>query len=234
MEKESWQRFPTNALAGASQADLEAFVAGLTPGAPVIIMLEGVQWGPRAGETLAAIPAGVELRFLCIRGTLVGDPGLAALANSPALGSVRTLLLERCGLTDATTPALFSARPLPKLTGLHLGNRQGIPAGPLNHLTDLTALTLANSTALPSLQELDLWNTSVGDAGWEAIANSPNLAKLQSAYAWGTGLTAECAQKIKGTSYQRLIATSSSGPPLSKCWYHTDYDERTISWTEDA
>ena len=197
------------------------------------IVLEGLQWELRTGETLAAIPEEIDVRFLCIRGTDLGIPCWTALARSPVMRSVQTLCLESCGLTDAATTLLFNSQPLPKLKSLHLCNREGIPAGRLNRLTDQTALTLANSTMLPNLHELDLWNTAVGDLGWDAIANSPHLAKLDSAYAWGTQLTAACAQKIKLESHLRRINTPRRDPPLSMCWYHTDYDERTITWTED-
>jgi len=228
MAEVSWQRFEEG-----TEADLEAFIHQLEPDRPALIHLKGMQWSPRTGEILASMKPGAPLQHLSIRGAPLRFTGLKALARCPALSSLETLALERCGMCDALAEDFLWAHPFPKLRGLYLCNRDGIETGPLNDLCDLTATVLSLSHRLANLRELDLWNTEVGDWGWESIINSPRLAKLESVYTWNTKLTKEGAQKIKAVLFARRQAPVPPDPPLPTCWLHTDYDERNYSWTDE-
>ena len=213
-----------------TEADLEQFVAKAPPGRPIRLSLAGEAWGPRAGEIIAFARSGLDLRAVFVRGAPLGDDGLGALAGSPALASVRTLGVERCGLTDQGVRWLAQSPHVNGLRELYLCNREGLETGPLNQIGDAGAVALAASPSLGQLETLDLWNTGVGDAGLEALVASAHLPRLSSLTAWKTCLTREGLSRVKAAAakaYERRQVTLAGA---RYCWVHSDYDERLITY----
>jgi Leucine Rich repeat len=224
-QDDPWLRFEAGTL-----ADLELFLNGALGDHPVRVILAGEHWGPEACRILAAAPAGIDLRFVSLRGALIGDAGIEVLANARVLESLRSLGIERCGLTDRGVQALAKSPYLSKLSGLFLCNRAGIETGPLNQIGDDGAVALAASPCLGRLEKLDLWNTHVGDQGLEAIVVSPQLARLSSLTAWETRLTQEGARRIKALAIERWERGRNLTSPPPYCSIFTDYDERIITY----
>jgi hypothetical protein len=220
-----WLRFD-----GATQAGLEAFLSRAPSDRPVRVVLAGNQWGPATCRFLAAVPAGIDLRAVYLRGTLIGDQGIELLAGLPVLDSVRSLGIERCALTDRGIRALAKSAHVSELRELYLCNRAGIESGLLNQIGDDGAAALADSPNLSQLEKLDLWNTQVSDRGLEAIVASPYLVRLSSLTAWETRLTMEGAYRIKALAKERWERSRKLTAAAVYCWILTDYDDRTITY----
>lgn len=101
-------------------------------------------------EPLAGATHLRHLRILRLDRTMLGDAGVVALAAAPHLGSVRVLTL---GEMDS--------------------------GGITRHLTDVAAQALARSPFLTQLEELDLANQRIGDAGLADLVDSPNVRNLR-------------------------------------------------------
>jgi hypothetical protein len=220
-----WLRFEQG-----TEADLEIFLAGVLLGHPIRLILTGDHWGPRACRIIAALRPGIDLRYVALRGTPIGDYGLESLINSTALASVRSLGVERCGLTDLGIQVLTKSPHLGHLRGLYLCNREGIATGIPNDISDVGAMAVAASLHLGNLEDLDLWNTSVGDQGLEALVASPYLAQLASVTAWGTRLTREGADRVKAVAQETWERREEHTRRITPCSVYTDYDERTIRY----
>jgi uncharacterized protein (TIGR02996 family) len=108
------------------------------------------------------------VRTLDLEKNDLGDVDLEALAGSPHLGELATLLLWHNQVGDPGLLALLQAS-LPRLTRLDLSS---------NLITDLGAGALARSPLLALLNMLDLTANQVTDAGALALAGSPRAAKL--------------------------------------------------------
>jgi hypothetical protein len=213
---------------------LEGFAAALVPGSPISIVLSGEHWGPKTGDIIASLKSGLELDFLSVRGAVIGDQGMMALVKCPALSSIRYLGLERCGVTNTGVDLLLRSGPFGRLKNLSLCNREGIETGPLNTIDDVGAIALASSRELPVLEEIELWKTEVGDSGFTAIANSTWLPELATVYAWGTKLTRAGANLIKDIAAEKSRARQAAGiKPFRWTSYHTDFDDRVISWSDE-
>jgi hypothetical protein len=221
----AWLRFE-----GGTEAELDTFLARARGDRPVRVILEGQTWGPRACEIVAVARSDLELRVVFVRGASIGDEGVAALASSAALASVRSLAIERCGLTDLGVRLLAQSPHVSALRELYLGNRQGIETGVLNKISDDGGLALAGSPNLGRLETLDLAYTGVGDASLEALAASLHLSQLSSVNAWGTRLTREGTRHAKALAEERWQHARDSGEPVVHFWMHTDYDERIITY----
>ena len=217
-----------------ANADLERFLSGLQPKHPLRVILEGEHWDAEAGRLLASAPAGMNFRFLSVRGAPFGDEGIALLAAAPMLASVQTLCLERCGITDAGVAQLAASPYVRELRQLFLCNRAGVETGFPNTIGESGALALAMSPNLGRLEELDLWNTSVGDRGVETLIASPNLWRLSQLTVWATRLTEEGANRAKALVMEQWERTRDSARPRTICSIHTDYDERSISYSDDG
>ena len=223
----SWLRFERGA-----EADLEQFLAEAPAGRPIRLHLAGEAWGSRACELIAFSRAGLDLRVIFLRGAPLGDGALGALVASPALASVRSLGIERCGLTDQGVTWLAQSPHVSGLRELYLCNREGIETGPLNEIGDAGALALASSPHLGQLETLDLWNTGVGDAGLEALVASAHLPRLSSLTAWKTRLTQAGLIRVKAAAARQWERRKATAPGAPLCWIYTDYDERIITWSE--
>lgn len=222
-----WQVFPRR----PGDDDLLGFAAELVPGRPIRIVLGGERWGLEACDVIGRLKPDLDLDFISFRGFAIGDVGIETLVKSAALGSVRYLALERCGITDAGVQDLVQSRAFGRLKNLSLCNRGGIETGPLNIIGDAGAIALATCPNLPVLAEIDLWNTEVGDRGFEAISR---LTELETVYAWGTKLTASGAKRIKDRAAENSRVRDAAGlRPFRWTSYHTDFDDRLISWSEE-
>jgi hypothetical protein len=228
-EMAKWQVFPRR----PGDDDLEGFVAELVPAQKIRIVLGGERRGSEAWDVIASLKAGLDLNFLSVRGAVIGDQGMMALVKCPALSSIRYLGLERCGITNMGVRLLLQSGPFDNLKNLSLCNRDGIESGPPNSIDDTGAITLASSRVLPVLEDLDLWNTEIGDRGFTAIAVSEWLPELDSVHAWGTKLTAVGADLIKDIAAKKSRARQAAGlKPFRWTCYHTDFDNRVISWSD--
>jgi hypothetical protein len=220
-----WLSFENGTL-----ADLELFLSAALADYPIRVLLNGEDWGLTACQILAATPPGIDLRVLFLRGTLLGDGGIQVLASAKVLESVRSLAIERCGLTDLGVQALANSPYLSQLGELYLCNRHGVETGPLNQIGDPGAMALAASPNLGQLDKLDLWNTQVGDRGLEAIVLSPRLARLSSLTAWETRLTPQGARRLKTLVKERWENRQKLVSAPAYCWIFTDYDQRIITY----
>jgi hypothetical protein len=221
----AWLRFEQGA-----EADLERFLAEAPADRPIRIVLEGGAWGPRACELIAFARPGLDLRVLFLRGAPLGDSALGTLAGSPALASVRSLGVERCGMTDLGLRWLAQSPHVSGLRELYLCNREGIETGPLNEIGEAGALALAASPNLGALETLDLWNTGVGDAGLEAIVASTHLPRLSKLTAWKTRLTREGLARVKAAAAEAWERRKAAAEGAPYCWINSDYDERVITY----
>lgn len=219
-----WLRFESG-----EEAELEAFVKSADAQHPVRVVLRGEQWGMRACEILAGSCPEIDLRVVYLRGTCIGDAGIDILTSSAVLKSVRSLGIERCGLSNRGVERLAQCPSLHNLRELYLCNRTGIETGRLNEIEDGGAIALAASVQLSQLETLDLWNTSVGNQGLEAIISSPYLGRLSSVIAWETQLTQEGSYRIKAMAEARRQGEPGNAGGRMSCWIHTDYDERAIT-----
>jgi len=220
-----WLRFESG-----EEADLAAFLKGADAEHPVRVVLRGEQWGTRACEILAGACPEIDLRVMYLRGTCIGDAGIDILTSSAVLKSVRSLGVERCGLSNRGVECLAQCPSLHNLRELYLCNRVGIETGRLNEIGDGGAIALAASVHLSYLETLDLWHTSVGNQGLEAIVSSPYLAQLSSVIAWETQLTQEGSYRIKAMAKERRQREPGNAGGRMSCYIHTDYDERVITY----
>jgi uncharacterized protein (TIGR02996 family) len=158
----------------------------------------------------------------------VGDR-TAALAASPLLFRLRSLLIVNQRLDDAATRALAASSHVVNLTFLDLGgNRltaegaQALAASP--HLRRLMRLNLggnmlgaagvaalARSPRLPGLVQLDLSRNGVGDAGTVALAGASSLAGLGVLYLQSNGIGEEGALALAASPYLRDLQEINLG-----------------------
>ncbi len=117
----AWLRFESG-----TEAELETFLARARGNRSVRVILQGQTSGPRACEIVAFARLDLDLRVVFVRGASIGDEGAAAFANSAALACVRSLAIERCGLTDLGGRLLDQSPHVSALRELYLGNRQGL------------------------------------------------------------------------------------------------------------
>jgi uncharacterized protein (TIGR02996 family) len=120
----------------------------------------------------ARVLAGVPFRCLVhldLGANEIGDPGLAALAASPGLRSLRVLRLGATDLGPEGVEALAGSPYLGDLEKLSLG---------ANELNDPAVARLARAPLLSSLDGLDLRYNGFGDEGARALAASPYLRDL--------------------------------------------------------
>lgn len=220
-----WLRFESG-----EEADLETFLTSANAEHPVRVVLSGEQWGTRACEIVAGSCPEIDLRVVSLRGTCIGDAGINILASSTVLRSVRSLGVERCGLSSRGVERLAQCPSLHNLRELYLCNRAGIETGRLNEIGDEGAIAIATSPHLSHLETLDLWHTSVGDQGFEAIATSPSLSRLSSVIAWETQLTQAGAHRIKAIAEEKRQREPGNAGGRRSCCIHTDYDERVITY----
>jgi uncharacterized protein (TIGR02996 family) len=107
--------------------------------------------------------------------TAIGDAGAAALAASPHLGRLHTLILSDTGIGPAGMRALAMSPLLGRLRTLEL---TGFDCTVGNSIGDAGARALAEAPAAAGLTRLLLVTADFADAGAEALAASPYLSGL--------------------------------------------------------
>ena len=133
---------------------------GLTPGD--FAWVEGVTVSglSTAGALyLASLPWLRALTTLELRGD-VGDEGAAALAESPHVANLRTLLLRNDGIGDRGAAALAQSPTLLRLSALSLA---------FNLIRESGARALAASPHLAHLRQLNLEGNRIGHVGLPAL-----------------------------------------------------------------
>jgi uncharacterized protein (TIGR02996 family) len=121
------------------------------------VTVSGVD-GPAAGR-LAESPCLAALATLELRGP-IGDEGAAALAASPHLRNLRTLLLRSTRIGDRGAAALARSATLVSLSALSLA---------FNQVRDEGAQALAASPHLAHLRQLNLEGNDIGHRGLPAL-----------------------------------------------------------------
>jgi uncharacterized protein (TIGR02996 family) len=127
-------------------------------------------WGVKAAHVKELVATGILGRLvnLSLHGKL-GEKGVRALAEAPALASIRKLNLAGCGLGDAGVAALVAS---PYLACTQLTLRE-------NQITDEGAQALADAPALASCRALFLARNELGDDAVRALAGSSYLSGLE-------------------------------------------------------
>jgi hypothetical protein len=219
----------------ADEAALREFLNGPAPDRPIGISFGGDQWGLEACRLLAAARPEFEFHNISFRGTGIGWEGLTALVESPVFASVRSLAAEQSGVANAGVAALAASSYVGNLKKLYLCNRTGVMTGSRNRIDDSTGLYLSTAPYLAALEELDLWNTDVGDEGLLSLFSPPGLPRLSTVTAWETRLTADGAERVKAAARQRWEETHAATGLIVWCAVHTDYDPRSANpWSEEG
>jgi hypothetical protein len=137
-----------------------------------------VALAPGSIAALAASPVLAAVKTLVLRGTPLGEDGAAALAASPRLQQLVCLDLRQS--IGQELGAFVEALALPNLRSLILGGRALHPD---------VMRTIASSSALSELVELDLAGGDIGDEGLAALAEATNLRALRRLSLRGNGIT---------------------------------------------
>jgi uncharacterized protein (TIGR02996 family) len=119
---------------------------------------------------LVNLPLLAQVREIVICSGEFGDGGLNVLLRSPYLHQVQSLDLSFCGLSDGGVRLLASLATLPRLRRLFLNDNQRI--------TSVGISSLACSSRLSRLQELDISANGIDGTGIERLANSTAVFRL--------------------------------------------------------
>jgi uncharacterized protein (TIGR02996 family) len=136
--------------------------------------LDLVGCGLTADGMRAIVAAGWSLVRLVCAGTHyvdddLGEPGVRALAEAPALASLQELVLESAGLDDAALRALAGS---PHLRSLQMLSIYGNPA-----ITDDGIVMLADSAVIASLRWLNVTATSITDVGLATLPDHVEVVR---------------------------------------------------------
>jgi uncharacterized protein (TIGR02996 family) len=122
-----------------------------------------------SGAALAESPLLLPLRSLLIVNQRLDDAAAQALAASPFLANLTLLNLDNNRITQSGAPALAASSHLKRLIRLQLGG---------NMLGEGGASALAEALSLPGLAVLYLSRNYIGNAGAAALAAASPLAGL--------------------------------------------------------
>jgi uncharacterized protein (TIGR02996 family) len=154
---------------------------------------------------------------------------VAALAASPLLTALRSLLLGNQSVDDDASRALAASAHLANLTLLNLDNNQITRSGARElaaspHLQRLVrlqlagnmlgqegAVVLAAALSLPSLAVLDLPRNGIGNAGTVALAGAARLAGLNALHLQSNGIGEEGARALAHSPYLGDLQVLSLG-----------------------
>jgi uncharacterized protein (TIGR02996 family) len=159
--------------------------------------------GPDVAHALATATHLRRLTELNLDDARIGPEGAAALAGAAHLGSLVRLILQTNQLGDEGVQVLARAPYLDRLRMLWLGHN-GLSANGIR--------SLAGSPCWDRLTELSLQD-SVGDAGMEALADSPSLSALT---LWDCGFGIEGLRHLASKSFPRLERLDLRLNPLSE------------------
>jgi uncharacterized protein (TIGR02996 family) len=152
-------------------------------------------FGSAGTRALASSPALSGLEHLDLSGT---SPDVAALAASPFLTRLSSLVLDRCRVGDGGAAALAASPFLKRLSCLGLREAE---------VRDEGAQALAASDGLAGLAVLDLGdNGYIGPEGARALAASPRLAGLRALGLARTGLDGPAAQALAASPHLNNLA----------------------------
>jgi uncharacterized protein (TIGR02996 family) len=192
--------------------------------------------GP-AGVRALTSASGFELAALHLKEHGLGDEGVRALADWPALRCLHTLRLPKNRIGDEGARALANSPHLARLYHLDLGDNAIGDAGLVAlaespFLRQLRSLdlgsnavgargvqALAASEGVRHLRELDLGSNPVGDAGAVALARSAHLPALQTLWLGG------CGVGVAGG--QALAHSENLGDVIFLLLFHNPLDEAT-------
>lgn len=125
--------------------------------------------------TAAIRPA---LRTLCLAGyidTDFDDRAAEVLADSPSIAGLEELQLWNCNLRTAGARAIARSPHLAALRSLALGGGHGHTQ---NEIGAEGCAALAETSALPRLESIELGFNHVGDSGWRCFVDSGKLVRL--------------------------------------------------------
>jgi uncharacterized protein (TIGR02996 family) len=129
---------------------------------------------------LTRLPALARVACLDLCGNRLGNAGVGVLLRSTHLRGVQALDLSFNGLSNAGVRALLEAGPWPRLRCLDLrGN---------DRVTRPGAQLLAQTTALPALDQLDLRDNQIEATGAWQLVNSRTLPRLTALHLAGNPL----------------------------------------------
>jgi len=157
--------------------------------------------GDRAAA-LAASPLLLHLRSLLLANQRLDDAAARALTASSHLGNLTLLNLDNNRLTWEGAQALAASPHLQRLARLHLGGNLLGPAG---------AWSLATSLRLPGLTRLYLSRNRLGDAGALALAGVASLAGLGVLHLQSNGIGEQGAQALAASASLRDLQELNLG-----------------------
>jgi uncharacterized protein (TIGR02996 family) len=148
--------------------------------------------------------ATLALRELALCGDSYGDASafLRVLCATPRAGSLRTLMLDNCGLTDDDMPVIAESPHLAALE--HLGLTGG--SNTTNEITDDGMIALVRSPHLRALNNLTLGNNAITDRGLAALIDPGHLPSLHSLALNHARITAATlAQVVAARPFENLF-----------------------------
>jgi uncharacterized protein (TIGR02996 family) len=151
---------------------------------------------------LAATPLLLHLRSLLLGNQRLDDNAARALAASSYLGNLTLLDLGSNRLTAEGAQALAASPHLRRLVRLYLGS---------NLLGAAGVAALAQSPRLPGLMRLDLSRNGIGDAGAVALAGASSLAGLGVLHLQSNGIGEEGARALAASPYLRDLQEINLG-----------------------
>lgn len=172
VESPIWPRLRTLELASCEVDDegLELIAGGSQPLALRTLNLEGSQCTERGLKALARSGNFKQLTSLNLGGIALTAEGVAALAQASWVSQLETLSLKQCSIDQSIAEEL-AKWPVRNLRQLVLGSCD---------LEDEAVITLAKSSLLSNVDELELPYNKLTDAGIAALAQSPAISKLTS------------------------------------------------------
>ncbi len=126
---------------------------------------------------LTRLPTLGRVAGLDLCGNRLGDDGAGRLLRSGHLRHAQALDLSFNGLSDAAVQALLDAGPWPRLRSLGLCGNEGI--------TGRAAAAIAQSGALPALEQLDLGDNRLDATAVWRLSNSRTLPRLSALHLAG-------------------------------------------------
>lgn len=152
-------------------------------------------------QALAASPL-TELRELSLSGNNALGGQLDALAGWSVLGQLESLALPQSATLE-DLQALYP-EPSPMLRALHLSTAKALLADPTRVAGVATTLT-----------QLDVANTSIGDAGWSTLLAQPSLTSLHQLRAGRCSLSDQAIGALTASPLMGLLTLDLSSNKLT-------------------
>lgn len=176
IEGVTWEEFRRGFVESVFVATVETFLEhaeAIFAAAPVRSLQVGALDAADAARLAGAAPL-ARLRELSLgNNPTLGRAGVRALAQSPHLARLESLLLHYNDLGDAAVGELAASPYLGRLTELYLSG---------NDLSDPAVIALANSRCLSGLRDLDLRDNRIADPGILALTDRSTHEQLTTLY----------------------------------------------------